>query len=82
MEEGDIGRFFKDLGLALAPKMCSDQSQALNEVNNGKAFSTEKNKNKHFFLNKPLQGAPRQVCIKFSANIRRTDCVGPILSHI
>ena len=29
MEEGDIGRFFvKDLGLALAPKMCPDQSQA------------------------------------------------------
>ena len=72
MEEGDIASFFvKDLGLVLAPKICPDQSQAFKEVNNIKAFTVE-----------PLPGAPRHVCTKFRANIRRTDCVGPILSQI
>ena len=33
------------------------------------------------FLDKPLPGAPRLVCTKFRANIRRTDCVGPKLSQ-
>ena len=33
--------------------------------------------------NEPLPGAPRHFfCTKFRANIRRTDCVGPIYSHI
>ena len=40
MEEGDIASFFvKDLGLALASKMCLDQSQTLIEVNNREAFN-------------------------------------------
>ena len=34
-----------------------------------------------FFLGEPLPGAPSHVCTKFRANIRRTDCVGPILNH-
>ena len=35
VEEGDIAIFFvKDVGLALAPKMCPDQSQTFKEVNN------------------------------------------------
>ena len=39
MEEGDIASFFvENLGLALAPKMCPDQSQAFKEVNNSQAF--------------------------------------------
>ena len=34
VEESDTARFFvKDLGLAMAPKMCPDQSQAFKEVN-------------------------------------------------
>ena len=49
----------KDLGLALAPKICPDQSQAFKEVNDSQAFPQEK---KHtFFLNEPLPGAPRHV---------------------
>ena len=33
MEDGDITSFFvDDLGLALAPSMCPDQSQAFGEV--------------------------------------------------
>ena len=40
--EGDIlvaSFFVKDLGLALAPKMCPDQSQAFKEVNNCQALT-------------------------------------------
>ena len=33
--------------------------------------------------NEPRPGAPRHFfCTKFRANVRRTDCVGPIYSHI
>ena len=40
MEEGDTANSFdKDLALALAPKMCPDQSQAFIEVNNSQAFT-------------------------------------------
>ena len=47
----------KDLGLALAPNMCPDQSQAFKEVNNSQAFQEEENLYiSHFFLNKPLPG--------------------------
>ena len=50
MEEGDIASFFvKDLGLALAPKMCPDQSQAFKEVNNSQAFTVGGKKNEPFF---------------------------------
>ena len=77
MEEGDTVSFFvKDLGLALAPKTCPDQSQAFKEVNSGQALTVGKTKN--IYMNEPLPGALRHVCTKFSANIRRTDCVGPI----
>ena len=41
----DMAIFFvEDLGLALAPKMCPDQSQALKEVNNSQAFTTGREK--------------------------------------
>ena len=33
-------------------------------------------------LDEPLPGAPRHVCTKVRANVRKTDCVGPILSQI
>ena len=36
--------FVKDLGLALALKMCPEQSQALNEVNNSQAFTVGRKK--------------------------------------
>ena len=78
VEEGDIASFFvKDLGLALAPKMCPDQSQAFKEVNNSNAFTVGqafkdvdnshaftvgRNKWTHVFLDQPLAGAPRHVC--------------------
>ena len=45
----------KGPGLALAPKMCPDQSQAFKEVTNSQAF----------ILDGPLPGAPRHVCTKF-----------------
>ena len=67
VEEGDIEPFFsvKDLGLALAPKMCPDQSQTFKEMNNSQAFTAGKKKIKPFLpiftLNKPLPGAPRHV---------------------
>ena len=41
--EGDISSFFmKDLGLALAPKMCPGQSQTFKEVNNSQTFTVKK----------------------------------------
>ena len=63
-----IARFFvKDLGLALAPKVCPDESQASKEVNISQAFTaTEEKKISFFFLDEPPPGAPRHVCTKFS----------------
>ena len=72
---------FKDLGLSLAPKMCPDQSQAFKEVNNGQALTAGRKKKGIVFPNEALPVAPRRVCTKFHANIRRTDCIGPILSQ-
>ena len=69
--------FVTDLGLALAPKMCLDQSQAFKEVNNSQAFTIGREK-WLFFWTSRLEVLKGMV----SANIRRTDCVGPILSHI
>ena len=43
VEEGDIASFFvKDLGLALAPEMCPDQSQAFKEVNHSQTFTVRR----------------------------------------
>ena len=40
MDEGNIASFLvENLGLALAPKMCPDQSQAFKEINNSQAFT-------------------------------------------
>ena len=70
IEKGDISNFVvKDLGLALTPKMRPDQSQAFIEINASQAFTVARKQSTHFFLNKPLPGAPRHVCTKFSANI-------------
>ena len=47
MEEGDVlvaSFFVKDLGLALAPKMCPDQSQAFKEVSKSQAFTVAEKK--------------------------------------
>ena len=44
-EEGDIASFFvEDLGLALAPKMCLDQSHTFEEVKKRYAFTVGKKK--------------------------------------
>ena len=37
--------FVKDLGLALAPKMCPEQSQAFEKVNSSQAFTAGRKKN-------------------------------------
>ena len=74
--------FFKGLGLALASKMCPDQSQAFKEVNNSQAFTVGRKIFHPFcFLNELLPGAPRRISTKSSASIRRTECVGLIFSH-
>ena len=67
VKEGDIASFFlvQDLGLALAPKMCPDQSQTFKEVNNSQAFTAWRKKTTLFFLDQPLPGAPRHVCTSF-----------------
>ena len=76
VEEGDIlvaSVFVKDPGLALAPKMCPDQSQTFKEVNNSQAVTVEETKNDPFFFSRddPLPGVPRNVCSvsrKYSKN--------------
>ena len=55
--------FAEDLGLALAPKMCPDQSQAFKDVGNSQAFTVSR------------CSLARHVFKTFIANIRRTDCV-------
>ena len=51
MDEDDIASFFvKDLGPALAPKMCPDQSRAFKEVNNSQAFTVGRKKKVPFFF--------------------------------
>ena len=68
MEEGDIASFLvKDLGLALSPKMCPDQSQAFEGQYNSQAF-TVGIKTILFFLEEPLPGAPRHVCTKYEVS--------------
>ena len=64
--------------MALAPKMCPDKSQAFKEVSSSQAVTVGSKKSEpiFFFLDEPFPGAPRHVCTKFRANIRRTDCVG------
>ena len=82
VDEDDIANFFvKDLGPALAPKMCPEQSQAFKEVNNSQPF-TVGFFDDPFLLDKPLPGISRHACTKFRANIRRTDCVAPIVCKI
>ena len=81
-ERGERSHFLvKDLGLALARKMCPDQSQAFKGVNHGQANTVgEKENGMSSFLAEPLSGAPRHVRRKFGANIRTTDSVGSVLS--
>ena len=64
--------------------MCPDLSHAFKEVNNSQAFTVRRKKKKRpvIFLDEPVPGAPRHVFTKFRANIRTTDCVGPIVSQI
>ena len=58
--------FVKGLGLALATKMCPDQSQAFKEVNNSQAFIVGREKKRPiFFLDETLPGVPRHVCTQF-----------------
>ena len=83
MEDGDVTSFFvDDLGLALAPNMCPDQSQAFEEVTTCQAFTTGRKKAPILFMNEPLPGAPRHFCTTFSASVRSTDRVRPILGLI
>ena len=80
MGEVAIASFFvQDLGLALAPKMCPDQSQAFKEVDNSEAFTVGRKRNgtrRFEVLQRMFVQSSKRT------NIRRTDCVGPILSQI
>ena len=72
--------------LVEGPRACargenvSQPITGLQKVNNSQSFTVGRKKWPIFFLDQPLPGAPRHVCTKFRAKIRRTDCVGPILS--
>ena len=69
MKEGDIASFFvKDLGLALAPKMCPDLSKAFKEVNNSQAYRRKKKIAPFFFLTSRFQ-VLQGMFVKFRANV-------------
>ena len=60
-------RFFvKDLGLALAPKMCPDQSQAFKEVNNSQAFTVGRKKMTNFFFGRAASRCSKACLHKVS----------------
>ena len=79
LEEGDMAFFFvTDLGLALAPKMCPDQSQAFKEVNDSQAFTVGRKKMTHFFSGRAASRCSKaclyKVSRKHSKNwLRRTS---------
>ena len=90
VEEGDIWHsqlVYEDPGLAPAPKInVSRPITGLQEVHNSQAFTVGRKKNSffsNFFSGRPASRcAPKHVCAKVHANIRRIDCVGPTLSQI
>ena len=66
MEEGEIASFYvEDLGLALALKMCPDQSQAFEGVNNSLAFTVGRQKMTFFFLDEPSKACLYKVLRKY-----------------
>ena len=68
---------FMDLGLALAPKMCPDQSQTFKEVNNSQAFTIGRKKNSLFCeraASRCSKACFYKVSRKYSKNrLRRTN---------
>ena len=69
-------------GLALAAKTYPDQPRAFQKANNTPSgVSVGRSIVFVYFLIEPVSGTPGHVCKTFRANIRRTDCVGPILGH-
>ena len=80
VEEGDVSSFFfgKDLELALAPKMCPDQSQAFKEVNNSQALTVGRKKVAPFFSGRAASRCSKaclhKVSRKYSKNwLRRIN---------
>ena len=73
----------QDLGRALVSKTCPHRPQAFEKVNHGQAFPQENiSFFDFFFLNEPIACTLKHACTRFRANVRRSDCVGPILCHI
>ena len=56
----------KDLGLALAPKMCPDQSQTFEEVNNRWTFTVGRKKMTHFFSEPAASRCSKTYLYEFS----------------
>ena len=71
----------KDPGLALAPKMGPDQSQAFKEGNSNHAFTVGIFFYAFFFffLTGHFQVLQSMFFTNFQANIQRNDCAGPIV---
>ena len=59
--------FVTGAGLALAPKMYPDQSQAFKEVNDSQAFTVGRKHGSFWFMYEPLPSAVRLVCTTFRA---------------
>ena len=83
VEEGDMASFFvQDLGLALVAKTCPHRPQAFETVHNGQAFLQ---RNSCFFslflMNEPIADTLRHAYKRLRAVIRRSDRIGPTLSH-
>ena len=61
--------FVKGLGLALATKMCPDQSQAFKEVNNGQAFTVGRKENDPFFSGRAASRCSKAMFVQSFAQI-------------
>ena len=64
-----MASFFKDLGLALAPKVRPDQSQTFKEVNNRQVFTVRRKNDAFFFLGQPLFWMLRGMFVQWFAQI-------------
>ena len=78
-------QFFNDLGLALAPKMVPDQSQAFEEVNYSQAFTVGWKKGPIFFSERAASRCSKERLHKFSRKYSKSwlrRCAGTILSRM
>ena len=69
-------------GAGASGKNVSRPTTGLKKVQQSSGVSVVRNFFSHLFLNEPVPGTPRDVCITFATSTRTSDCVGPKWCHI